>query len=321
VKLTLAVTMAAISLFVPGAAAGSERIAALSIRAEAANGYRLWLDASDRRSGDFASVELTKGRASVLYVPRGRVRVTARKIRFRLGALGRVHLRFKEQRRSGSEGELCQFALTERRGHFNGLLRFEGEDGFSRFEAHKVNGSVLTLRHARCHGDHRSRRDPAIADRRPERQDQPFIIACGPADGVLLFVQRLRPFTAFGAFADSRTRFADIQRSAIAYGDVSRFKTSNHLAAAEIHPPGPLFSGTATYSDGMTSGNLTALLPGLGRVPVVPGAAVLSRDYRVDPPPCLADKHRLSMKIGHSAMRQELAAGGFGGGSRARISK
>lgn len=292
--------LAALGLTLPATALGAKPSVSAVIHAEASNGYHLSLKASARHS---VALELSRGRASATYEPRGDVRVTARRIRFRLGPLGRVDLRFHESDRFDSPGGHCKPQYSERVGRFRGQLRFSGEGAYSEFEAHSVNGKVVKFGRFSCQGQHfAAPSDPDPRFRVREGRDRPFLLACGPADGTILIANRVTAdLSIFVALSSERTSYARIDRTTLALGKSGTFRTSGHLSAAELKPPGPLFKGSASYASGATEGDLTALLPGLGDVPMVPGEALLSKDYRDDPPGCNSGNRSGAMRVAEDA--------------------
>jgi len=323
--------LAAVSVVLIGGSAfadqglAKQRSVAVQIRAEGSNGYKLTIDARSQRR-DSAAFELSKNYdkgeayASAAYEPRGPVLVTANRVRFGLGSLGRVDLRFHERRRHAISRQRCRFGFTQRYGVFRGTLRFDGEDGFSRADLGSARGSVTILRRVGC-GSGRSAISPSVERR---GKNSAFLIGCAPERNALLVAQRIPQAALAVAFESERTKRARIARISAAVSSSQFFRTRDHLATATLTPPGPLFSGRATYEAGATNGDLEAHLPGAGPVALVPGPAILSRDTRAKPPPCRlrADMHRLSMRIGRRVLRQAGSGDASpGSASRPRISK
>jgi hypothetical protein len=284
--IAIVVAAAAAVIALPTSAqAGHPRSTSVSFRTETSNGYGFEFHGQNKANGEFASVELSKGRTYADYELRGRVQISAQRVRVGLGPLGRISLRFQERGRTAWGGEPCQFTRTERRGDFVGTVRFKGENGFTELDLDRVEGEVYTQSRRSCKGrnPHRRLPDPVVVRR---RAGPPYLTACGPEPGTFLYAQRTRRFSLIVAGSYERKPYAEIQRVSYALSDASRFFISHGLKAATLTPPGPFFTGSASYSDGMTAGDLRVRMPGLRRMLMVPGEALLSRDYEDDQPSC-----------------------------------
>jgi hypothetical protein len=256
--------------------AGTASATTIEIRAEATNGYRLQIKASERH--ERARVTLKKNHALAFYIRKRKVEISKRRLRFDLGPRGSVDLRFRKR-----STNRCGGKVRAHRGVFRGALRFDGEGGYAAVDASRAPGVVILG--GRCGGDGL----PPFLKRPPvgrESDEEHYMFGCGP--------QPHTPFMAFGAdsyfwglaFAVEKEPWARITRVAVMTGEASAFRVFDHGKRATLRPAGGRFDGAAHFARGHTTGNLTADFPGRSDVPMAPGPAVLD-DFDSPDPPCL----------------------------------
>jgi hypothetical protein len=224
----------------------------------ASNGYSMFFEANRGR----ASLRLQGDAGGVVYD--GKSSLVGGRIRFGLGKLGRIDVRFEPD---GSVDRLrpdksCRGReQVIRRGTFVGSIRFRGENGYTQLRSHRVHGAMAEPRSWNC---------PNASDRRSENasgvsalvahtpHNRVFFMAIGGPEEV--------PLRFFVAGTSERVGALRIGRSVLVQGMPASFEALGDLSSATIGPPKP-FSGTASYVhniDGSTewSGTLSVALPG-----------------------------------------------------------
>lgn len=279
----LAVATALAVLGVPGPASATT----IELRAEASNGYRLHLKASDRNRTR-ARVELKRNHAIALYTVRRDIEISKRRLRFDLGPRGGVDLRFHKR-----TNRRCDQKVSAHHGVFRGELRFDGEHGFTTVDRSRVPGVVLLRGRCGGGGDGVLRgmaraggagTFPMPWPRRGEVGSH-FLFGCGPEPDSYLYVETSGRFFYGGASVFEEHRWARVVRVAQMSGDDAPLRVTANGRRATLRLPGPRFDGVARYAHGRTSGDLEADLPGRGWVPMTPGKAVLD-DWDSPGPHC-----------------------------------
>lgn len=234
-----------------------------------------------RKAGSGYSIlfELDRGKASLtVQGDEGRVSYSGRgslkdgRIKFGLGRLGRIDIRFKP------EGPIDRVRPPKsckgrpqvvRNGIFFGSIKFRGENDYTHLSAHRAHGTMAPPRSWKCPNSPRKRpesiADPPAALGAFTPHNQVAFIALGASD--------LSPLRFFVVSTSEREGAVRIRRSVLTEGKPASFSASKDLSAATISPPEP-FTGTASFkrnADGSTEwfGTLGVALPGVESVALV----------------------------------------------------
>lgn len=207
---------------------------------------------------------------SATYILRRPQRVSKRRIVADFGAVGRVSVRFDERDSAHTSRRRCSregIAI----GALRGDLRFDGENGFTRFVARRELAFRQSMVRRRC-GGRRTRRPGAVDD----FPDAAFLSSCGGEAGAGLFALEYAPEEEpfFLGTRTERTEDLTTIRTLELTGAASAFDVRPDGRSARLDPPYP-FSGRAEFSSGALSGNVSAPLPGVGPVRMAPGDAEL----------------------------------------------
>jgi hypothetical protein len=211
-----------------------------------------------------ASLTARSDEGTVIY--RGKGSLVDGRIQFDLGKLGRINARFKPD---GSVERLrppksCKGReQLVRSGAFVGSIKFRGESGYTRLNAHRVHGTTASPRSWKCpatlarHPGNAANLPAALGAFTPRRHI--IFVALGDSD--------LVPFRFFIAGTLERQGALSINRSVLAEGGAASFQALADLSSATVSPPKP-FAGTASFkrnTDGSTewSGTLSVALPGI----------------------------------------------------------
>lgn len=258
-----------------------------AIKLRGSNGFTVSVRTSGHRS---VNVEVEKGSVTASYSVKGRV--SSRRIDANLGRLGRISVRFDAVRRRTPEtfsfGKCRGPDPVQELGHFRGVIRFNGEQGYTRVHASRAWGSV-TKSHRRVCKLPKWAIGPTPKGPDKESSGLPltFVAAAGKGDGrsvsfsaVTVESPRrgLKPgiFIGFGMAATNEqqgrvaiARFAmiDFGRKAISVDD-----SGEEPRSATVSLPKP-FSGSASYAKepdtpASWTGSLGVWLPGAGTVPL-----------------------------------------------------
>jgi hypothetical protein len=268
----------------------------------AGNGYRIAVTGEvgiESSAPDDVTLAASKGDATVNYLGHGRF--TSTRMTASFGHFGRFSLRFRP---SGTERRVklpssCVKGrppvVTARLGTYVGVIRFEGEGGYTRIVAHRAVGGLgdpLAI------GPKLECDDPSPAARRREARTIHLDASAKASNGGVSFGAWAGPAFPFDsapsppsggpytflALATERARGVTIIRTAAATAPAADFAFDSALDSATVAPPAP-FSGSATFqrnADGTTSwrGSLAVSFPGTPDVPLVgPGfESSLGRD-------------------------------------------
>jgi hypothetical protein len=282
-----------VALALPGGAAAKPdfyRIKAYSteqFQMRAANGYRLSLSVVNRRANvDFYRSTGHGGDQFVGYAIRRRIS-RGPGLHFRLGSEAAFDLRFVPRKTKAEEYSSCEGGPeVVERGRFVGTIRFSGRGGFTRADAHHVNGTVTRTPPQTC----RRERSPAGVDSVGISTGGTSPLPKGALELIAGTTDRRLHFDAFRfdkpGFPEPlfQNFDASIYRSTPGFSmsSVATVAGAAHdflgpepgepLKAVTVSPPAP-FTGSATFK--MTSsrraewsGDLTVELPGYGRVPL-----------------------------------------------------
>jgi hypothetical protein len=221
-----------------------------------------------------------------------RARANAHRVRAKFGRVGLVSARFVPS------GKVERFRdpnckggpEVTRRGAFVGTIRFEGEDDFTRFSAHRARGTITSTPRQIC----RLTKDVAIAERSdgPKHFLTSFFASAVSDDVSTYFVASVRELEPQVAEFEA-TRFEDrgnmfITRE-VEFEDApaAGFVFDAGLDHATLAPPAP-FAGNATFTriDDFASrweGPLTVSFPGAANVPLTGRAYAWGLDRSTDP--------------------------------------
>lgn len=170
------------------------------------------------------------------------------------GALGEMALRFvpsgkviMKRRRLPADCHAPR-NIVRKQGTFVGVVRFEGEAGYTIVNATEVNGSVGTPEGILCASFGGSSTDKGNRDRHPHLPSRPYL-AVATAHHALSFAaaaighrgQKAR----FAASSTEKNGAISIFRWASVVAARSDFTSNRNLTTASVTPPPP-FSGTAT---------------------------------------------------------------------------
>ena len=287
---------AAESLFVPGEAGVGGN--AVRFWTTGTGGYKVEVYAPvGPHSKVTITVENHKGAAQ--YVATGSVSST--KVSTDFGQIGRISLRFRP---SGTVlqsktvlNKQCPAHAAARLGTFVGTFRFEGEGGYTKVTAHKVQGGVgaptapFDKQEQRailgCHQEQRIAElaipaNPLQTIKEEEVKSGPSLgaiattttgkifFAAGPV--VLEGGQEKNPITFVFALLQEEVEGIRIGRVAFGGGKTATVLPVSASGAATLTPGAP-FTGSATYTPsptgpGTLTGNLAIPLPGAGPVPL-----------------------------------------------------
>lgn len=206
----------------------------------------------------------------------------AHRIEARLGALGRISVRFRPSGRKrvtvlrgGAAAVSCAAPrrIVRRLGTFTGTIEFRGEDGYTEVATTRARGSVGTPLPARCGG--------AASASRAAPWPEPGSAVLGAVDERAgISFRAATTATGAGFRATLRERRPDglvVLRRAVAGAPPSTFSFDRGLTAARVKPPAP-FSGVGHFrarpGGGVSwSGNLRVTFPGLNVAMTGPGFA------------------------------------------------
>ncbi len=244
-----------------------------AIPLEATNGLTAELEADE----DDIDLTISRRGQQAVYFARGKVSEEGIGVRFaRFGEFVVDYEPFRtlKTREPGPRCEGEPWTTTE--GFFRGTLRFRGEGGYVRIEATRAKGTLVH------HPGWKCRYGPAAAARARGRQsgggeDEATLVAASRRDSIQFAAFGSReagekPFTGFWAVGSEVREGVGITRFTLAATAAAGFRFHNRRGTAFVDPPAP-FAGSAHYvrrpdaPDGW-SGNLTAPLLGLGRVPL-----------------------------------------------------
>lgn len=225
---------------------------------KASNGYSIFFEANRGR----ASLTAQSNAGTVIYS--GKSSLVDGRIRFGLGKLGRIDVRFK----SDESGERLRPPKSckgreqvVRNGTFVGSIRFRGENGYTRLSSHRAHGTMAEPRSWKC---------PDASGGRPQNASGAPILAAHTPHSRAVFAaiggSEQVPLRLFVAGTLERVGVLRIARSVLAEGTPASFEALGDLSSATVTPPKP-FSGTASFVrniDGSTewSGTLSIALPG-----------------------------------------------------------
>lgn len=245
----------------PGSAA-SEATGRFPLIAEfelrGSNGYRVHGFAI----GNVAAIEARSGRVSAQYVVEGRR--TGRRFTARFGRLGRLALEFHPA--GGGSRRSCELL---RRGIYRGAIDFSGERDYTEVHARAAKGFALAIPQG-CGASSSATRPYAILTHL-------HAVAKRPRGAAALSVLRLARgrALAFASLEERKGRMSVTRNAFALIGGRRAFIVSGpdkHPAFAFLKPPKP-FAGSAVYEESGVAasewtGDLTAWMPGAGRVPL-----------------------------------------------------
>lgn len=268
-RLTIPIAGLLIFVVCPGVCFGSDPASSVSFE-----GPQAQAEFSRKASNGYSTLfEINRGKASLTarsdegtVIYRGKGSLVDGRIHFGLGKLGRINVRFKPD---GSVDRLrppksCKGReQVVRSGAFVGSIKFRGESGYTRLNAHRVYGTMASPRSWKC---------PDIPDSHPgNAASLPAALGAFTPHSHVVFVafggSELLPFRFFIAGTSERQGALSINRSALVEGKPASFEALEDLSSATVSPPKP-FAGTASFkrnADGSTEwfGTLSVALPGV----------------------------------------------------------
>lgn len=215
----------------------------------------------------------SKGQVSASYAVAGRV--SGNRIRARFGNLGRISVRFTPLRRHRGKGlpSRCKGPIQlAAHGTFEGTIRFAGERGYTRVNAHRARGIAIGANLITCAGGASSSALSNLATlttnltaiaREPGRVLSLDAVALGDD----------RRLTVTGSLLERRGKMKILRTASTMVGGKRTFVSSEvgqHPAHARLSPPKP-FSGVGVFQETSSassswSGSIAAWLPGAGKV-------------------------------------------------------
>lgn len=246
----------------------AERTGRLTVKGT--RGFQVTIARIDNR------VELTasNGHTAAIYVVHP-PRTPASQIRATFAGVGRISVRFHASGRVKRSPAICGGRASMKQGGiFRGVIRFMGEQGFTRISTDHARGFVFQSFKESCKGSSRGNSSTSSAYTLTER-------AKAPAGWIVFGATR---FTDESPFAGSSNYFASQWKRrhgmvsvkvAFASGDSSAFEIAGSPSrpmSAVLTPPSP-FNGTASFKaipseSAEWAGTLEVDLPGLGIVPL-----------------------------------------------------
>lgn len=244
----------------PSSVGVEEPEAQAEFSAKASNGYSISFEINRGK----ASLTARSDEGTATYSGKGSL--AGGRIQFGLGKLGRISARFKPDgrvRRLQPPKSCKGREQVVRSGAWIGSIKFRGESGYTRLNAHRVSGTMASPRSWKC----------------PDRPDRhlgnaaslPVVLGAFTPHSQVVFVaiggSELLSFQFFIAGTSERYGALRINRSALVEGKPASFDASEDLSSATVSPPKP-FAGTASFkrnADGSTewSGTLSVALPGV----------------------------------------------------------
>jgi hypothetical protein len=237
------------------------------------DGYSIQVLTLGRR---FVTLTASKGHVGAVYSTRGRI--SGNRITARFGNLGRIAVRFHASRPPGGRETAPSRRCTgegggPQAGTFRGTIRFTGERGYTRVDAHRAKGAALRAERGACTANRRAGPSAAL----PLARLTTHLTAVSKRAGRVVSIDVLgfrNPRLWVQASTQEQRGRMRIARLAYAVvGGPSAFVSSGpgeHPAFAVLTPPKP-FSGTGLFQEGGDlsngwTGTLSAWLPGAGKV-------------------------------------------------------
>lgn len=253
----------------PGPERAPQAIDALpSVRAKGSKGWRIDVFAGvlDRVVLRAAKGKQAKnGLIYTTYAVSGTA--TGKRLKARLGRLGKINLRFKGKKTRRQLPRGCRGTPNRiTRGIWRGVLRFKGEHGYTKVNVRKARGTVLKPGRMEC--------DDGGGP--PGAQEAFLTVTHGAFDETttsLTVTKALRDGASprFFVLRDEESGKVSINRVASYVGKPAEFTFSTPpqpTGTAEVRPKGP-FSGEGHYSNRAWSGSLRVRLAGIrGRLPL-----------------------------------------------------
>ena len=268
-----------------------------SISVRGTNGYEIWISITEGSGSLLATRHSDPETGPELYASADYdvfyADADAHRVRAHFGRVGLVSARFVQAGKvERFKDRHCKGGPeVTRRGAFVGTIRFEGEDGFTRFSAHRVRGTISSAPQQVC----RYPKEAVIIeppDRRPKHALTSFFASTASDDASTYFeadVRELEPQVAdFNATRlEQRGKMSITRDIGIDDAPVAAFAFDAGLDHATLSPPAP-FAGSATFTriDDFASrweGPLTLSFPGAPNVPLTGRAFAWSLDRSTDP--------------------------------------
>jgi hypothetical protein len=232
-----------------------------------ADGYRIVVvaHASTLFLGVVHNARARRSGAATYYIARADTR--GGKVTARIGDLGSISMSFRPSGPERLDQRDCDSRLTRARpGSFVGTLRFRGEGGYVKLNAHRLQGGELR------HGD---ACNPAGARRLEERGRFERLTASYRRGLDATYLWALAPSSGgsyYSVYTESGGIGYAVEREAFAAAPSRAFATDDSLSFADLTPPSP-FSGTGSLrraADGAPrwTGSLAVNFPGAPNFPL-----------------------------------------------------
>ncbi|MFN8113542.1 MAG: hypothetical protein U0R51_10120 [Solirubrobacterales bacterium] len=275
--------IAAVGLLAAAAPASAEstrpRFTDFVVKSPATNGYRVAF--FGLRDGDQSlGTMVVRGNHSLASYTRLVKRVSARRISADLGRFGQVSMSF---RRDGPPHHrpltgFCSGYRTVRTGTFTGRFHFDGRNGYTAADGHRLRGTISVRHERKCGSPDKGK---------PKKFKRAAILgSCtvGSEASLLAFKRRPGAPSQLGAFYYPDTRRMAAFEATWQRSRSNAFVHSRDFSRATLTPKG-VFSGSASFADGRLSGDLKVGLLGATRR-LTPGDGGLGRGNTIDAGSC-----------------------------------
>jgi hypothetical protein len=250
-------------------------------------------DSTSRRGRGFVSVQVQNGHAVSTYGALGTV--THNRLYAKLGDLGRVSLHFHLDKRPKSDVRCL--TIHQRRGTFNGHVRFRGEDDYVDVDEQRMTGKVdivspphdcsevvpapqsdqaaASKRKPASHRHHRASRFTIFEAKHPG----PFL------DTEFAAVKKTRGSTYLYGQRSQMLGPVLVDRTSVKEGKPGDLRVNRQVTRARVHPTPAAFRGSAHFNKDHHRwlGSLYTSFPGASRVHLA-GPRFRARLVRYDLP-------------------------------------
>lgn len=252
--------LAAVVVALTAAAAAPAPAAAkqsINFTLRAGNDYRAFFSASERR----ASVRIVRssrfGNEMAYYEARGDSTLSERgRFHADFGSFGSIRGRYTGDEKGGE----CLDGAPK--GRVRGRFTFRGEDGYARVSARRAPAHL---------GSYTCTVGERAQLRAPSRKET-LLLACRGEDRLLYAAIDVGKREYHYALMLDETKAVKITRQTDAFTSSSSFTHTSDLSTASV-APGGFFSGSATFADGLLTGDLAVSMAGVEEPVVVPPAA------------------------------------------------
>lgn len=247
------------------------------------HGYSILVRANPQEGSQEEAVDLRvfrKGSAASYEVP---AKIDATRIKATLGGVGRISVRFhpRGKPRIAHIGCAPGAKLRYQPGVWMGKITFKGEEGFTRVEARSAKQIVWPFLLIAC---------PYISEPvelGPELPGASLLAGWRSKSrsvGLRAITNRPGGRVKLGAAIEEQKGQLHVTRAVEDFSPGTGFEFDQALSTATLRPPGPFFSGTATYSRAAEPqsrwiGDLSVDLPGRSNLPLAGTRFSVSLDH------------------------------------------